>query len=375
VNPGAPCHLREDERLLVLAAADASGPAAEWWRAWLRERPLDDIEPDSFVILPAVSKQLEREPGDHPEAGRLRGVYRYAWAQNQVTFRDLATVFQALVSAGVPVVAHRGLPIVARYLGDPAAIIVDQVDLLIPPADLDRAVDALADRGWKPVGAMPPAAVRPAFQSLALESPDRRRVVLHWRCLPLGCPERLERGVLDRAVRWELQGVELCIPDPTDQALIALVRIGTLMQHECARWTLESLAIGASGIDAGELAMRLEASGTDPSEGPGLPTLEALEQGGPGSVPAAKSGRTQPGPDRPRAANPLIRLLRALPRTWRRYQAVCAASARAATPWGFVRFVPAYYRHAWEVWGDVGLTRSAMNRVLRTPEHSGVRPT
>ncbi|MFN2315801.1 MAG: nucleotidyltransferase family protein, partial [Gemmatimonadales bacterium] len=374
--PAVASALQEGERLLVLAALGPRDQALAAWTSWLAARSLDDIEPGSFAILPAVSKQMERDPGDHPEAGRLRGVYRYAWAQNQVTFRDLTTAVRALTEAGVPVVAHRGLPIVARYLGDPAAIIVDQVDLLIPPADLSRAVAALASRGWHPPRLIPSTRVRSAFESIALWAPDRRRVVLHWRCLPLGCPARLERGVIDRAVQWELQGLRLFIPEPTDQALIASVASGTLQRQEIARWTLESLAISTAGIDAGDLARRREASGADRSGAPGIPTREALDHARSDVGPPAQAGRAEPDPGQQLpAASPVTRLLRALPRTWQRYQAVCRANAHRATPWGFARFIPAYYHHAWQVSDEVGLTRSAIRQVLSGPGHPGVRPT
>lgn len=365
MNPRDQVRLREDERLLVLAAAQRQSPA-EWWRAWLRAQALDDITPGSFAILPAVSRRLDQEAGDYPEAGRLRGVYRYAWAQNQVTFRDLAAVCRALASAGVVAVAHRGLPVITRYLGDPASVMVDQVDLLIAPDDLERAVAALAAVGWQPPPLVPPAHIRPAFESTALWAPDRRRVVLHWRCLPLGCPARHERGVLDRALESELQGLKLLIPDPVDQAIITMVRAPGLLEHELARWTLEALAIRAAGMDEAELARRLHSCGMDPSKATRLPTLDDLRQPIAPLPLLPANGGALPGDDRP-PPGPINRFRRALPRTWHRYQAVCQANAQRATPWGFARFVPAFYRQAWQLTSNDRLTRSAIQRVLAGP--------
>ncbi|HUG28125.1 MAG TPA: nucleotidyltransferase family protein, partial [Gemmatimonadales bacterium] len=170
-GPAVGFFLTEDERLLIQAAASTAGEAAAAWESWCGRIDLEDITPASFAILPAVAAHLERSGGSYPLASRLRGVRRYAWTQNQVTLRDLVTVYHTLRDAGVPAIAHRGPPLAQRYLGDLAAVMSDQVDLLIAPADLDRAATSLQGLGWRTASPLPSVLIRPVTSAHAFEAP------------------------------------------------------------------------------------------------------------------------------------------------------------------------------------------------------------
>ncbi|HUG26915.1 MAG TPA: hypothetical protein VMK53_01355, partial [Gemmatimonadales bacterium] len=65
--------------------------------------------------------------------------------------------------------------------------------------------------------------------------------------------------------------------------------------------------------------------------------------------------------------SPGRRLGKSLQATWARYSAACRAVQRTATPWGFVAFAGAFYRHEWQLPPDAGIPVVAIQRLLPRP--------
>ena len=342
------------DRLLILAALGDQAVARRAWDEWQRDASLDDVQPGGFAILPAVSRNLDRLKIDHPHATTLRGIYRHAWTQSQLTLRDLLQLHRALADAGVRAVAHRGVPVVERYLGDLAAVASDQNDLLVAAADLGRAAATLSALGWSPLGAIPPSAIRTAFARQVFEARSRTRVVLHWRSFPLGVPFHREADVIKRATAYHTQGGSLLLPDSTDQLLLLCSRLREMADVERARWTLEMCAVlrdDMGRLDARAFAERAE--GADVLTvcveslnavhllvGDDLPFVRSIALPPAGGREAGAAAFTAP-------RNLIERVARAARAAVERYGAVCRSNGTTRTPWGFARFTVAFYHHEW----------------------------
>ena len=68
--------LTRSQRLLLSAALDSDEQALESWSHWCRDFPLDDIDNDSFWILPLLYRNLEDLDFSGPERNRLKGIYK-----------------------------------------------------------------------------------------------------------------------------------------------------------------------------------------------------------------------------------------------------------------------------------------------------------
>lgn len=346
------------ERLVLSAARGDRESAPAAWEAWLTGHDLDRVDPGTFAALAAVARNLGRHGVSHREASRLKGIFKYAWTQAQVTARDLRVLQPALGGGGVRAVSLRGLPVVVRYLGESGSLPVDQVDFLIVPGALDSAAGVLQRLGWRPAGPIPPARIRWVYQRLAFEAPGRRRVVLHWRVLPLGGPVRLEADLIERAAPFDAEGVETLLLDPVDQFVAEAARRGDLAPAEALRWALESGAVLDAVASAGRMP-DLEARAREAGQEQAVRDAMELLRSGTGTG----TGTTGPAPGLP-PGNPLSRLRGAVSRNWRRYRAVCRAEARPAGPWDFLGFSAALYRHAWGVPRTAGLPVEAFRRLL-----------
>jgi hypothetical protein len=192
-------------------------------------------------LLPALYRALERLGVEHRWLPRLRGVYRYAWAANQLTARDLLALLDAFQQAGLPVVANRGLPLVDRYYADPAGRLVDQVDLLVCPADLDAA-DRLPGRVGAGGGAAP-VDLRSVFSPLTYGRPGHRNVVLHGRSLLAFSPEGRDRELFDRREVGHVQGADVPMLAPLDQLILECVHHRRLAPADHVTWAVDALLV------------------------------------------------------------------------------------------------------------------------------------
>lgn len=151
----------------------------------------------------------------------------------------LRRVLAALSDAGVETLVLKGVPLSARLYGDPLLRPGNDLDLLVRPADLVTAVQALTRLGAS-IGAAfcadPIPTLRERVDALELMMPDGLEIDLHWRL----APKHVERE-LDTAAVWRRRsaltvvGCELYTLSGPDQ-LRFLVRHGAKHAYCRLRW-------------------------------------------------------------------------------------------------------------------------------------------
>lgn len=170
----------------------------------------------------------------------VEDLHQHAAAKNALLLHDLARVEAALDAAGIPAVALKGATLVAAHYPAPAARHVGDIDLLVRPADLLRAAEALAAAGLggHPANLPPMAgdragADRPTPTSvhlLPLASSAGFAVELHDQCPGPG--PRAEE-LLARARPFAWQGRRLVLADPGDLAGMLCAHV---FEHHRGDW-------------------------------------------------------------------------------------------------------------------------------------------
>ena len=175
------------KRLLLDALLLPSPLAEDAWRSWRASTELDCLDNGSIHLLPALAGRMPGWLSSDPRRAILLGICRQAWSQNQVQRKLLADALQILVAAGMERVAATG-PIVWGPLYWPAGAIrpVGMVDLLIEPALVRPAFEALSRAGWKALNAIPETGGKQFYFAggTLLQSPSSGQVRVHWRALP-----------------------------------------------------------------------------------------------------------------------------------------------------------------------------------------------
>lgn len=165
---------------LLKALTLPPGPAHESWKRWRSAANIDNLDYESFVLLPALIGRFEPWLDGDPFSRILIGICRRAWSQNQVRQRDFDAVRAILNQANIQLTSIGPLAWSSRYWPDRAIRPVGSVDLLIAPAAVPAAVEALRKEGYTNSDKSHHYFAPP----IALQSPGGSPVTLHWRVMP-----------------------------------------------------------------------------------------------------------------------------------------------------------------------------------------------
>ncbi len=165
------------------------------------------------------------------------------------------SALRRLQEAAIPVLVLKGFALAHRAGGDPLERIGNDVDVLVPEAELQRAVLQLTGRGWRFAGPPPPRWGRTARVSLPpLASPDHATSIdLHreadeWpfaRALPSAAC--FARSLAFRAGELELRTL------PATEALLLAVSHATWPRTSSAPWRCASCSTSLWLLRTGEV--------------------------------------------------------------------------------------------------------------------------
>lgn len=230
------------QQLLVLRAA-LSGPEAAL-AAWeeLRGRPLLE---DAAVsrLLPLAHENLRRAGAAPERILGLRGQRRHTLVANEMLFRGVAPVIAALEDAGVRTVLLKGASLALRHYPDPGLRPMSDVDLLVAPGDLTRAVRLFANHGFFPTVEPTPRRTQLLH---AEDFADERgvHVDLHWRLHPHR--EEADESMWTRLDPLSIAGAPSHALSTADELLHQLVHGLHWSDVSPIRWVADSCGILAN---------------------------------------------------------------------------------------------------------------------------------
>jgi hypothetical protein len=99
-------------------------------------------------LLPLVYHNLLRLGAKDPLMGRLKGVYRRFWCENQQLFFDVLPLVQHLQQGGVDLLLLKGAPLALTYYGNYALRPMSDIDLAVRIGQLPKALALLREIGW-----------------------------------------------------------------------------------------------------------------------------------------------------------------------------------------------------------------------------------
>ncbi|MCX6625043.1 MAG: nucleotidyltransferase family protein, partial [Acidobacteria bacterium] len=176
------------------------------------------------AVPPSLLALLSHRWGTEFTDQALRGEAHVArvniWRRNQQRFLMALSIARTLTEAGVPCLFLKGVALVLRHYGDAGLRSMEDVDLLVRPADAGAAAEALARSGWHAEnGASAADIVRQSrvhhawqFNRAAGESCD-----LHWHPVVRCYSPRVHDWFWQGAVEARMLERQVRVPCATDQ--------------------------------------------------------------------------------------------------------------------------------------------------------------
>jgi hypothetical protein len=178
------------------------------------------LRPALIELLSAVDWQ------DVPKSVRaeLENFQRWHLLRTLEIAEELASVTRAFQSHGIPFALFKGATLSIQLYGRPAAREYNDLDLIVPMADVVRAEDLLAERGYRPE--FPERSFRRFFQNQQGQTSFRRDggtvdLDLHWTFSGSFLPFPLrDDEIWDRLTSVPVAGVEVPTLAPADTVLL-----------------------------------------------------------------------------------------------------------------------------------------------------------
>jgi hypothetical protein len=260
MTAGAPLPTPEQE-LLLQAALGSGASVGEAWAAWSSRVALDDADHSSARLLPLVYLNLERHGVDGPDLGRLKGIYRHAWAANQTRFQAAGEAMDVLAAAGIPTAPIKGLALVQRAYPNAGARPMDDVDILVPTSERDAAWTALREAGWLPareIDEIPDSRLRLLGGVNLRRDESPLQVDLQWEGIPFA---GRDADLWRRVEPAEVLGRPTHLLDPAHELLVALCHGAKRESLPPVRWIPDAvLLMREHQIDWDELCRLARAS-------------------------------------------------------------------------------------------------------------------
>jgi hypothetical protein len=238
-----PTHLQE----LLLKAALFRGPeAAGFFAEWEQAVGFDRLDEGSYRMLPLLGNNLLAQGVEHPMIGRLKGVHRRAWYENQMLFRSLEPVLQRLSAAGIECMLLKGAALVLQYYHDAGLRPMRDLDVLVREDQAAEAVRLLRDDGWRVLTEWPgelTESFRRFRHAIALEHKSGRQLDLHWHVLYDCCRKGADDDFWAASVPVELHGVPLRGLAPSDQFLHVCVHGVEWNEVAPIRWIADAVTV------------------------------------------------------------------------------------------------------------------------------------
>jgi len=271
VTDGQPLvdNIRADLRLLVRAVLLDGDPAREAFAAWREMVDIDLVDAPSQRLLPLLARRLSEIGPDDPVRGLIKGIYRHAWVKSQRLWRDAAAVVDDLEDAGIRTVLLKGAALFDAYGGDWGARPMYDVDVLVPVADAEAAIEVVAARGWRPEQQQSAAWVRWRARGRRQGwgfTNGEGRLDLHWHVLSESIGARADSAFWARARPAELAGTRTRTLDPADLLVHLLVHGTVTLNAPPVQWVADSVMVLRSEYADATFATRVADSARQQGE-------------------------------------------------------------------------------------------------------------
>jgi len=247
----------------MLRASLLSGDAArEAFKAWRSSLDWTNISRSWQRLIPLLERNLMKEGIDDPLLLRFRGLRRYFWLRNLKQMKLAGDVIYQMRAAAIPVLALKGMSLVACYFSDRSLRPMEDVDLLVRPEHLPAATETLRRLGFDPLNLRHRALVelerRREFAGWPFQNAQGDYFDLHWSALHLDRRRQPDADLWSAAKEVEVDERKILVMDPADQFIHACAHAVQDQSASALRAVADCATIVAGEIDEARLQRRAE---------------------------------------------------------------------------------------------------------------------
>jgi hypothetical protein len=236
------CWPSNQQELLLDAVLFTGERSTSSWEKWAQSIDLDDVDTASHRLLPLLYKNLTAQGVEHEDMGRYKGVYKRTWYRNRLLLHKAEAVVDLLGRHGIETMLLKGIAQINAYYPDPATRSMNDIDILVPEAEVHRVIELIQENGWGT--GLSTAVSRIQFtHSVLFRDADHYEFDLHWHMMEECCQPEAENSVWEHALPIQLGASQTRIPGHTDQLIHTLVHGLRWAPISPIRWVADSVIL------------------------------------------------------------------------------------------------------------------------------------
>jgi len=247
MNPAWPTPLEEQLLLACFAPEEAARAALD---RCSRELAGTECGPAAMALLPLVYRRWPEVQNNVVHVGK--GAYFTTWNRNREGMAELAGIAARFGEEGIRWMALKGAALAVRQYRDLGLRPMTDVDVLVRPADLERAIGVLSLTGYRAEnGATSDAIVRQARVRHACQffRGQDSNFDLHWRPVSRCYSPEVTRSFWEGAETVCFGGHSMLVPSASDQLFHVCVHGLQWDWTRKIRWIADALTILREPMD------------------------------------------------------------------------------------------------------------------------------
>lgn len=204
-----------EQKLLLKAALLQGTVATDSWQQWKASVDIENLDQESYQLLPLLYGNLSAHDVTDEHMGRLKGVYRRSWCENQVMLQNLTTILHCFQAGGIDTLLLKAAALNLNSSGDNTLRMINFLDILVHPADALKAMSLLQKIGWQPQGKIPEK-LGSFAHVLGFKNPSNQYLNLRWHLFGDGLNQPAEKDFWNSAKLTQVGDASAYILSPTD---------------------------------------------------------------------------------------------------------------------------------------------------------------
>ncbi len=231
------------QELLLKAALLEKDAALPAWKKWRKNVDFElDVDHGSFRLLPLAYHNLNSFGySDDLVVGRLKGIYRRAWIENQQLFYKTAKVLNLLKDAGIKTAVLKGIALTELVYKNYGIRPMSDMDILVPYPQARHAIDVLKNAGFKMELAHLLEHNLEFGRSIAFSDDEGTEIDLHWYAFVNALGNVQKNDFWGDVIPVEVSGVLTHSLTHTDNLLHAIVHGIRKNPEPPIRWIADSM--------------------------------------------------------------------------------------------------------------------------------------
>ncbi|NEP72052.1 MULTISPECIES: nucleotidyltransferase family protein [unclassified Okeania] len=242
-----PCSLTHEQKLLLRVCLFQGEDVLKAWQQWVTTVDIDNLDSDSNSLLPLVYRNLSTHQINHPEMGRLKGIYRSKFYKNQLLIQKITKILNSLQDADIETILLNDVAINLQYYPHIALRHIYNFDLLIRTENASKTINFLDRLGWKYSENLP---IRTVVGNAAIFKDELGcRLSIHYPVALDAIQQNVEHNFWQEAEINQVGEMSTYLLNPSNQLLQVCLQAWPFKQVSTAIWVADAMMILNSSGD------------------------------------------------------------------------------------------------------------------------------